>query len=148
MAIHSLIITVIYLAVGVDLQNFRRGWGETHNFYYPVKRKTQYYPRKTRVSQKNPLGWVILIKPGFLPTSKNYVQKSNLLPKIAVAVGQCEFRYNIVNFDKKSCVPKEIPSEVKVSVVQMIVIMRDDCISKYLIFLFKTQLFNMLPLTQ
>ena len=33
----------------------------------------------------------------------------------------------IVNFDKKISVPKEIPSEVEVSVVKMIVITRDDC---------------------
>ena len=32
--------TVIYLAVGFAIQNFRRGrrgWGDTHNFYNPVK---------------------------------------------------------------------------------------------------------------
>ena len=34
----------------------------------------------------------------------------------------------IVNFHKKRSIPKEIPLEVKVSVVKMIVIMRDDCI--------------------
>ena len=33
----------------------------------------------------------------------------------------------IVNFDKKRSVPKEIPSEVKVSIVKMIVITRDNC---------------------
>ena len=31
-----------------------------------------------------------------------------------------------VNFDKKSSVPKEIPSEVEVSVVKMIVISQDN----------------------
>ena len=60
--------------------------------------------------------------------NKNYVQKCNLLPKITVGVGYCEFRYNIVNFDKKRSFPKEIPSEVEVSVVKMIVITQDDCI--------------------
>ena len=34
----------------------------------------------------------------------------------------------IVNFHKKRSVPKEIPSEVEVSVVKMIVITWDDCI--------------------
>ena len=43
----------------------------------------------------------------------------------------CEFRYNIVNFHKKRSVPKEIPSEVKISIVKMIVITRDDCIAIY-----------------
>ena len=38
-----------------------------------------------------------------------------------------EFRYNIINFGKKRSVPKEIPSEVEVSIVKMIVITRDDC---------------------
>ena len=33
----------------------------------------------------------------------------------------------IVNFDKKRSVPKEIPLDVKVSIVKMIVIMQDDC---------------------
>ena len=36
----------------------------------------------------------------------------------------------MVNFAMKRSVPKEIPSEVEVSVVKMIVITRDDCISK------------------
>ena len=49
-------------------------------------------------------------------------KKSNSSPGITV-----EFRYNIVNFDKKRSVPKEIPSEVEVSVVKMIVITRDNC---------------------
>ena len=35
----------------------------------------------------------------------------------------------IVNFDKKRFVPNEIPSDVEVSIVKMIV-MRDDCIKK------------------
>ena len=47
---------------------------------------------------------------------------------ITVGVGKCEFCYNIVNFDKKRSVPKEIPSEVEVSIVKMIVITRDNCI--------------------
>ena len=59
--------------------------------------------------------------------NKNCVQKCNL-SKINVGVGNCAFHYNVVNFDKKRSVPKEIPSEVEVSVVQMIVITRDDCI--------------------
>ena len=51
-----------------------------------------------------------------------------------VAGNQCRcrielFRYNIVNFHKKRSVLKEIPSEVEVSVVKMIVITRDDCIT-------------------
>ena len=53
LAIHSMIITVIYLAVGFAVQNFRRegsGCGETHNFYYPVK------PIKPNIT---------LVKPGF-----------------------------------------------------------------------------------
>ena len=37
----------------------------------------------------------------------------------------------LVNFDKKRSVPKEIPSEVEVSVVKMIVITGDDCILKF-----------------
>ena len=56
--------------------------------------------------------------------NKNCVQKCNSSPKIGV--GQCEFRYNIVNFDKERSVPKEIPSEVEVSVVKMFVITRGD----------------------
>ena len=48
-------------------------------------------------------------------------------PGITIRVGKCEFRYNIVNFHKKLSVPKEIPSEVEVSVVKMIVITQDDC---------------------
>ena len=39
----------------------------------------------------------------------------------------------IVNFNKKRSVPNEIPSEVEVSVVKMIVITRDDCISSFLV---------------
>ena len=35
----------------------------------------------------------------------------------------------IVNFHKKRSVPKEIPLEVEVSIVKMIVITRGDCIS-------------------
>ena len=35
--------------------------------------------------------------------------------------------FNIVNFDKKRSVPNEIPSEVEVSIVKMIVITWDDC---------------------
>ena len=58
---------------------------------------------------------------------KNCVQKCNSSPKITVGVGQCEFRYNIVNFNKKRSGPKEIPLEVEVSVVKMIVISQDDC---------------------
>ena len=62
--------------------------------------------------------------------NKNCVQKCNSSPKITVCVGYCEFRYNIVNFDKKRSVPKEIPSEVEVSFIKMIVITREEC--KYL----------------
>ena len=63
--------------------------------------------------------------------NNNSVQKCNSSPKITVGVEYCEFHYNIVNFDKKISVPKEIPSEVEVSVVKMIVITRDDCICKF-----------------
>ena len=41
-----------------------------------------------------------------------------------------QFRYNIVNFDKKISVPNEIPSEAKVSIVKKIVIMRVDCMQE------------------
>ena len=41
-----------------------------------------------------------------------------------------QFRYNIVNFDKKRSVPNEVLSEVKVSVVKMIIITRDDCMQE------------------
>ena len=58
--------------------------------------------------------------------NKICVQKCNSSPKITVSVGYCEFRYNIVNFDKERSVPKEIPSEIEVSVVKMIVITQDD----------------------
>ena len=53
-------------------------------------------------------------------------------PGITVGVGLCEFRYNIVNCHAKRSVPKEIPSEVEVSVVKTIVITRDDCMAKSL----------------
>ena len=59
--------------------------------------------------------------------NKNCVQKCSSSPKITVRVGYCEFRHKIVNFDKKRSVPKEILSEVEVSVVKMIFITRDDC---------------------
>ena len=59
--------------------------------------------------------------------NKKCVKKCISSPVITVGVGKCEFRYNIVNFHKKRSVPKEIPSEVEVSVIKMIVIMRDDC---------------------
>ena len=39
----------------------------------------------------------------------------------------------IVNFHKKRSVPKEILLEVEVSVVKMIIIMWDDCISSFYI---------------
>ena len=54
-------------------------------------------------------------------------KKCNLLLEITVRVGQCEFRYNIVNSDKKRSVPNGIPAEVEVSVVKMIVITWDNC---------------------
>ena len=54
------------------------------------------------------------------------VKKCISSPGITVGVRQCEFRYNIVNFDKKRSVPNEIPSEVEVSGVKMIGITRDD----------------------
>ena len=38
-----------------------------------------------------------------------------------------KFPYTIVNFDKKRFVPNEIPSEVEVSVVKVVVITWDDC---------------------
>ena len=59
--------------------------------------------------------------------NKKCVKKCISSPGITVRVGQCEFRYNIVNFHKKRSVPKEIPSEVEVSVVKMILITRDYC---------------------
>ena len=34
----------------------------------------------------------------------------------------------IVNFDKKRSIPNEIPPEVEVSIVKMIIITLDDCI--------------------
>ena len=65
--------------------------------------------------------------------NKNCVQKSSLSPKTTVDVGQSEFCYSIVNFDKKRSVPKEIPFEVEFSVVKMIIIMRDDCITNLVV---------------
>ena len=60
--------------------------------------------------------------------NKKCVKKCIPSPGVTISVGWCEFRYNIVNFDKKRSVPNEIPSEVEVSVVKMIVITQDDCI--------------------
>ena len=56
------------------------------------------------------------------------VKKCISSPGITIGVGKCEFRYNIVNFHKKRSLTKEIPAEVEVSIVKMIVITRDDCI--------------------
>ena len=46
---------------------------------------------------------------------------------------------DIVNFDTKRSVPKEILSEVEVSIVKMIVIMRDDCNEKIICMIMKTR---------
>ena len=61
--------------------------------------------------------------------NKKCVKKCISSPGITVGVGQCEFPYNIVNFHKKRSFPKEIQSEVEVSIVKVIVITRDDCIA-------------------
>ena len=53
------------------------GLGETHNFYYPVKPSITLV--KPGFSQKNPLGWAILIKPGFLPTLQVHVNQGRLV---------------------------------------------------------------------
>ena len=55
------------------------------------------------------------------------VKKCILSP--GITVGQCEFCFNVVNFHMKRSVPKEIPSEVEVSLVKMIVITWDNCIT-------------------
>ena len=59
--------------------------------------------------------------------NKKGVKKCISLPEITVGVRYCEFRYNIANFHTKRSVRKEIPSEVEVSVVKIIIIKRDDC---------------------
>ena len=56
--------------------------------------------------------------------NKKCVKKCNSLG-ITVGVGQSKFRYNIVYFDKKRSLHKEILSEV----VKMIVVTWDHCIS-------------------
>ena len=58
--------------------------------------------------------------------NKKCVKKCVSLLGITVGVGNCKFHYNIVNFDKKRSVPKEIPLEVEVSDVKMIVVTWDD----------------------
>ena len=66
--------------------------------------------------------------------NKKCVEKCISSPGITVGVGYCEFHYKIVNFHKKRSIPKEIPSEVEVSVVKMLVITRDDCIDRYFLY--------------
>ena len=56
--------------------------------------------------------------------NKKCVKKCNLLPGITLGVGSVNSVK--VNFDKKRSVSNEIPSEVEVSIVKMIVIKRDD----------------------
>ena len=70
--------------------------------------------------------------------NKKCVKKCISSPGITVGVGQCEFPYNIVNFHKKRSFPKEIQSEVEVSIVKVIVITRDDCIAFKLLIWYKT----------
>ena len=60
--------------------------------------------------------------------NKKCVKKCSLSPGITSGVGECEFHYNIVKFDKKRSIHYEIPLDIEVSIVKMIVIMRDDCI--------------------
>ena len=58
---------------------------------------------------------------------KKMGKKYTSSPGITVGVGKCEFRYNVVNIQKKRSVLKEIPSEVNISIVKMIVTILDDC---------------------
>ena len=48
----------------------------------------------------------------------------------------------IVNFDEKRSIPKEIPPEVEVYIVKMIVITRDDCSSLPCCFSIENSLFK------
>ena len=52
--------------------------------------------------------------------------KNAIHPRKSLSVSDSAYSV-IINFHKKRSVPKEIPSEVEVSVVKMITITRDDC---------------------
>ena len=65
--------------------------------------------------------------------NKKCVKKCISSPPVKTTNGEADLKDSansvLVNFHKKRSVPKEIPSEVEVSVVKTIVITWDDCIT-------------------